>query len=476
MSKNYRLYLAAGVTLALLTSILISSCKLNTEVTSPQTTSSGTTTKASTISGQVINNITGIPIDSVYVQLTGTSVYLTALTDTQGKYSFTVNLSGNTSFTLISSKANYNQDTTLISVTAGVNYTVSLIKLIPTTSGSGQVPSGNPVSIFLASQTADNVGVKESGSPETAGITFEVQDSAGVAIDLAHSVNVKFSMGAHPGGGEFLSPSVVQTNDKGQATVNLTSGTTSGVVQIIAEIDKTNSVIKSKPVSIAIHGGLPDYAHFSIATTLVNIPSVVYKEYPSFVNVFIGDKYANPVKPQTAVYFTTTGGYVQGSALTDQLGVASAELIMAEPNDPIHPIFGAGFATITARTADENLETISKSTVVLFSGYPTISVSPTSFNIPNGGSQSFTYTVKDANNNPMAGGTNISVSVGGQNVAAQGDIAVLLPDTQDKTWTHFQFLVYDTVDTINVASPVTINIISNGPNGKASTIISGTSH
>ncbi len=476
MSKNYRLYLAAGIVLALTISVLISSCKLNTEVTSPQTTGGGATTKSSTISGQVINNITGIPIDSVYVQLLGTSTYLTALTDAQGKYSFTVNLSANTGFTIICSKANYNQDTTTMAVTAGVDYTVSLIKLVPTTSGSGQVPSGNPVSIFLASQTADNIGVKESGSPETAGITFEVQDSAGVAIDLAHSVNVNFSMGAHPGGGEFLSPAVVQTNDKGQATVNLTSGTKAGVVQIIAEIDLASGSIKSKPVNIAIYGGLPDYAHFSIATTLLNIPSVVYKQYPSFVSVFMGDKYANPVRPQTAVYFTSTGGYVGGSALTDQLGVASAPFIMAQPNNPVDSVFGPGFATITARTADENLQTISKSTIVLFSGYPIISVSPTSFNIPNGGAQSFTYSVMDANSNPMAGGTSITVSVDGQNVAAQGDVSVIMPDTQDRTWTHFQFLVYDTADTINVASPVTINILSSGPNGKASQIITGTSH
>lgn len=476
MSKYYRHYIASGIFFIILVSIFISGCKLNSEVTGTQSTTGGTTTKTSTISGQVISNLTGIPVDSVYVQLVGTSIYKSVLTDAQGKYSFTVELSASTGFILISSKSNYYQDTTAINVTSGVDYKVGLIKLFPVTSGSGQSPSGNPVSIYLANQTSDNIGVKESGSPETAGITFEVQDSAGVAIDLAHSVNVSFSMGAHPNGGEFLSPSVVQTNDKGQATVNLTSGTKSGVVQIIAEIDLASGTIKSKPVSITINGGLPDNAHFSIGTLQKNIPNVLYKVFPSFVSVFVGDKYANPVKPQTAVYFTTTGGYIQGSALTNQSGIASADLIMAEPSNPIHPSLGPGFATITASTADENQQTISKSAVVLFSGAPIISVTPTSFNIANGGSQSFTYSVHDANNNPMVEGTSITVSVGGKDVASQGDVSVTLPDTQDRTWTHFQFLVYDTADTINVAVPVTINIVSDGPNGKASTIITGTSH
>ncbi len=480
MSKFYRCwslcgsnYIAAGVILSLLILFSLAGCKLTNNVTNPQTSG---TAKESTISGQIINTATGIPVDSVYVQLIGSSINLAKYTDSKGKYSFSVNLTGNTNFTLITSKADYNQDSTSISVAYGVDYTVNIIKLYPSTSGSGQIPSGVPVSIFLASQTADNISVEESGSPETAGLTFEAEDSAGVPIDLAHSVNVKFSLGAHPDGGEFLSPTVVQTNDKGQATVNLTSGTKAGVVQIIAEIDLANGTIKSKPVSIAIYGGLPDLNHFSIATTLLNIPNVLYKVYPSFVSVYLGDKYANPVRPQTAVYFTTTGGYVQGSALTDQSGIASADLIMAEPSDPVHPVLGPGFATITASTANENLQTISKSTIVLFSGKPTISVTPTSFNIPNGGAQSFSYTVMDNNNNPMSGGTKISVSVSGKNVDSQGDVSVTLPDTQDRRWTHFQFLVYDTADTVNVAGPVTINIVSDGPNGKASTTITGTSN
>jgi len=190
---------------------------------------------------------------------------------------------------------------------------------------------------------------------------------------------------------------------------------------------------------------------------------------------FVGDKYANPVRPETAVYFTTTGGIIEGSALTNEQGIGSVDLISAEPR-PFHSTLGAGFATITASTVDENSATISRETIVLFSGIPQVSVTPTSINIPNEGSQSFSYYVGDQNGNPLAGGTSISVTVEGDDVDAQGDLSVLLPDTQSPAWTQFNFLVYDIADTVIVTKPVTIRISTTGPNGGGFITISGTSH
>ncbi len=485
MSKFYpyrfsanRSHTEAGIILLIIILISLSGCKLSSNVTNPPTTSG--TPKESTISGQVINYVTGIPVDSVYIQLIGPSINLAEYTDSKGKYSFNVSLTGNTGFTIIVYKANYKQDSTLFSAASGVDFTVNIIKLIPVTSGGGEVPSGNPVSIFLASQTSDNISVKESGSPETAGLTFEAEDSAGVPIDLAHSVNVKFSLGAHPGGGEFLSPAVVQTNDKGQATVNLTSGTKSGVVQIIAEIDLPGETIKSKPVNIAIYGGLPDLAHFSISTTQVNFADPdsidMYLNYPNAVKIFVGDKYGNPVRPNTVVYLTSDGGYVQASALTDEMGIASANFVVALPY-PINPVLGPGWAEITATTADENNQNISRSVTVLFSGDAIISdISPINFSIPNGGTQTFNYKVSDKYGNPLASGTTINVNLEGKDVAEQGDVNFTLPDTKSKTFTYFQFIVKDTNDTVDVASPVTIKIYVSGPNGGTIATINGFSH
>ncbi len=83
---------------------------------------------------------------------------------------------------------------------------------------------------------------------------------------------------------------------------------------------------------------------------------------------------------------------------------------------------------------------------MLFSGIPQISINPTSINVPNGGSQSFSYFVGDQNGNPLAGGTTVTVDVEGEFVEAQGDLSVIIPDTQSPSWTQFNFLVFDTDD------------------------------
>jgi len=113
---------------------------------------------------------------------------------------------------------------------------------------------------------------------------------------------------------------------------------------------------------------------------------------------------------------------------------------------------------------------------VLFSGIPQVSINPTGINVPNGGSQSFSYYVGDQNGNPLAGGTTVNVTVEGEKVDAQGDLSVNLPDTQSPGWTQFSFLVFDIEDTVSVVNPVTINIETTGPNGSALQTISGISN
>src|SRR5690606_32902713 len=318
----------------------------------------------------------------------------TLKSDSQGKYSYEFESSSNANLVLITYKEGFYNDTTNIFAAKGSTLNVPLIQLEPINTGSE--PSGYPVSIFLQSQSALSIGVKESGSEETARLVFVVQDSAGIPVDLAHSVDVYFRFGSAPGGGEILSPNVVKTNNFGQAIVNLTSGTKAGTVQIIAEIDVNGTIITSLPVSIAIHGGLPDQNHFSVASDKLNFPGYNIFGLTNGITAFVGDKYSNPVRVGTSVYFSSTGGIIGGSGTTDEMGRASVDLMSAKPL-PDHPIFGPGFATITASSSDENQNIVSDQTIVLFSGIPQILVSPASINVPNGGSQSFNYTVSDQN-------------------------------------------------------------------------------
>ena len=221
---------------------------------------------------------------------------------------------------------------------------------------------------------------------------------------------------------------------------------------------------------------MPDLNHFSIISEFANIPGLVVYGFENTITAFVGDKYSNPVKPNTVVYFNTTGSIIQGSSVsTGNDPRVSVKLITAAPY-PIDPDLGPGFARVTATTANEYNQNISKSTVVLFSGFPiNFSVSPTTFNIPNGGVQTFNYIVADENNNPIYSGNKITVTVEG-NVRARGDININMPDTQSRNWTMFSFSLEDSDPTRTEFSRVYVKIEVSGISGTNVINIQGTSY
>jgi hypothetical protein len=421
------------------------------------------------LSGSVFESVTGSPIDSAVVKVTGITPQIVTYTDSTGKYRVSFEVETETDVKVIAFKEGYEPDT--VAVLAIPGRTVNVPSLLLKRTAPETPTSGEPASIVLVSQTAKSIGVKGSGSVETAQMVFEVQDSSGKPVDLAHSVEVSFRIGSGPGGGEFIYPPKARTDAKGRVTANIVSGTKAGVVQIVAESNVGSKTIRSLPVVIVIHGGLPDSAHFSIAPEKLNFPGYNVFGLRNKITAYVGDKYGNPVKPGTAVYFTTTGGIIEGSALTNEQGQGSVDLISAEPR-PVHPVLGPGYAVITATTADENQRTIKAETIVLFSGIPQITVEPTTFDIPNLGSQVFNYTVSDQNGNPLAGGTTIRVTIDGKDIRALGDLDITIPDTRDRSWTRFSFAIQDTTSD-TVERPVLIRISASGPNGSATVNISG---
>lgn len=458
--KNYLFQILA----ILLLTLTFQSCKLNNEPETP----AGTTQSAS-VSGEVVDNNTGDPVANAVIRIIGGTADVEAISDAAGKFSASVAISQSTNLTLIALKEGYQSDSTTVFATSGRTIEVPLFKLQKSSGTS--LNSGNAGSIYLVSQSLPNIGVKESGSPETAILLFEVQDSSGVPLDLAHAVTVNFKLAVSPGGGEFITPLSAKTNASGRISLTLTSGLKAGVVQLIAEIKLSSKTITSKPVNISIHGGLPDQAHFSIAPAKFNIPGYNINGILDAITVYAGDKYSNPVKPNTSVYFTTTGGIIEGSAVTNTMGVGSVNLMSAEPR-PFHAVYGKGFATVTATSADENYQTVSSQVVVLFSGLPLLTISPMTVDIPYLGTQSFTYTVKDQNDNPLAGGTSVSVSVEGDKVKTAGETTVTIPDTQSKAWTQFSFSVTSS-DTSKTVRPVTISVKTTGPNGDNKIVLTG---
>ncbi len=424
--------------------------------------------KRVTLTGNVINGETGAPLENVVVELRQVDPAQTALSGALGNFSFEFEVTENREVQIIAFKEGFRGDTTSALAVPGRVVQAPLLRLAPTTAVSNN--SGNAKSIYLYSQSSAGIGIISAGDPEFAQLVFQVVDSLGQPVDLQHAAQVQFRVLSGPGGGEYISPDSALTNGNGRVEAFLFSGFKAGVVQVQARIVKAG--IESNPISIAIHGGYPDLSHFSVGPEQLNIPGLLFINLEDPITALVGDKFSNPARPGTAVYFKTGGGVIGAVAQTDENGLASVILRSGLPH-PVHPVLGPGFAAIKAQTLDENQDTISVSTLVLFSGYPVISVNPSSgFQIPAGESKIFYYTVRDQNGNPLAQGNSISVEVEGEGTKAAGDVRVNLPDTQSPSWTSFLFTVEDISDSVYVR-PVTVKVKNTGPNGDAFLTITG---
>ena len=254
----------------------------------------------------------------------------------------------------------------------------------------------------------------------------------------------------------------------------LNSGTVAGAVQVKANV-AGQAIIKAIPVLIAIHGGHPDSAHFSLRSSPLNIAGLVTLREAN-VTAFIGDKFSNIVRPGTAVQFQSKYGIIQGSAVTNEDGQASVKLISAEPL-PI--VTDNGLVRVTGETKDEDGKSIFDSTFVLFSGQTqlTMLVGGDGFVINNGGSFIFTFQVDDVEwGNPIEGGSTIEITA---TAGALSVSSITIPDTQSQgaETTIFTFTLSDDDPNENpvlppVQSKVTITVTS--PNGNLGLGFSGT--
>lgn len=425
-----------------------------------------------TLSGQVLNDDTNNPIEAAFVRLQ--PVGLLAETDATGRYTFdAVEVDSTIQMSVIVTKDGFADRSQ--SVLAVPDRTIE----VPTVRMQRNVEEG-PVSgrasnILLLAQSSQSIGVRESGSEEVAQITFQAADSLGRPVTIDNAVDINFSFGENPAGGAFLFPSEATTDNNGSATVNLSAGTTAGVVQVVATATVGGRTIRSLPVSVAIHGGLPEQTHFSVGPDKFNFPGLTKFGLIDDVSVIVGDKYANPVRPGTAVYFTSSHGVIEGSVLTNAQGRGSVALISANPLPP------DGIATIDARTADEGQDAVTGRTAVVFSGVPVVSVEPAVARLD----QQYSLTVSDPNNNPLAEGTVITVTVDGTRVKAVGTTDRRLGDTafigglayenvlRGPGITEFSFsAVQDlTIDEEGEPEVESITINVTGPNGSVEIVL-----
>jgi protocatechuate 3,4-dioxygenase beta subunit len=406
-----------------------------------------------TVSGRVTSDgdpVSGARIAALPNEQTVSDQPVTTRTESDGTYTLDVEITASTDLTVRASSDGREAEQV---VTVFPGDTRSDVDFSFATGGGGDDdgddgndgPSGTPSNILLLDVSRTVIGIQGSGSPETARVTYQVADSSGQAVSLDNETPVRFELSGASPDGAFVAPAEATTNDQGEVTVNVSSGLRSGTIQIVATAETSDgTIIESRPITITIHGGLPDQEHFSISPARANFQGLATNGITNPVEVIVGDQYSNPVKPGTAVYFESTHGIIEGSATTDDQGRGTVQLISGNPKPE------NGVSVVTASTQNRDGNRIEVKTPVLFTSrgiLKVVSIPTETFSepldlrqredvetlkealgsdFPFGG---YEFVVEDRNGNPLPQGTTVGFDAGGTEVGASGDTDVTLSDT-----------------------------------------------
>lgn len=451
--------------------------------------------------GRVIDAQSRQPIINATVVLISSLVTDSLLTSGDGGYAFSIDLQGLSSLagSLRLTKNGYRSRTLNFNVAAGSSvYNDTFLDRDTTTGVPRDSGTGLAHSIALVGITTREIAVAGVGGVEASIVTWEVRDSLGFPIDIDHRDTVAFQLfGAPVSGGAYVSPSLALTNVSGRVATSINSGTVSGVIQFVAKLHRESDGhdIISEPVILTVNAGLPDQNHFSIGPEQVNFAGYDWIARTNAISVQVGDKYSNPVKVGTAVYFNTTGGVIAASGFTDATSHASVILYSGNPLPFFSPrdllrfpvsLFGdgKGYGWVYSHSLGENSVDILDSILLCFSGRPSVTFSPGSFSVPRLGSTAISVTISDQNGNPLAPGTLIETitefnppPLSGWAATASGLPRDALDDflTRGPGSTDFILVVADgTAGGTPVFMPVVVTVKVNGPNGRGTVSISGT--
>ncbi len=206
-------------------------------------------------------------------------------------------------------------------------------------------PTPPPGSIEFLGATPVIIGVRGSGRPEQAVLTYRVKNTLNQPIA---GVLVKFTLTGS--GTEFLNPPSAVTGTDGTVVTTISSGTRATTVRVAAGADTNGDAVAdifAQSTGLSILGGPPSKNRFSIAPARRNVAGRARTGVTDVVSAFVNDRFGNAVPAGTAVSFVTNASSVVNPMTTDVNGVAQATLLSEQVVPP------TGIVSVMAFTLGE---------------------------------------------------------------------------------------------------------------------------
>ena len=138
-------------------------------------------------------------------------------TDANGSFRASFATDSMATATLTLRKTGYRDTIITVSLRSGAVLVLPITMHPKSVVNPGGTTSGLAQTIAFLGASPQEVSVYGVGGKETSVLAWEVRDSLGMAIDVAHAVKLDFTSASGPGGGEYISPATVTTNAAGQA-------------------------------------------------------------------------------------------------------------------------------------------------------------------------------------------------------------------------------------------------------------------
>ncbi len=194
------------------------------------------------------------------------------------------------------------------------------------------VPVANAVTFVSA--TPSQIFVAGSGALEQSVVRFRVMSSVGTPLA---GVSVTLSIAINPGGvglnaSGSTAPVTATSNETGDVSASLFSGTIPGPVKVRAELTAATTVF-AESQNLTVASGPPSQRFMSLSVQTFNIEGWGIDGTTTKLTARIADRQGNAVDDGTVVNFTAEGGQVASSCATVKAaGISSCSVDFVSQN------------------------------------------------------------------------------------------------------------------------------------------------